>query len=181
MRRGVILYGPPAAGKDTVTERLAAIDPAYQLFARLKAGRGRTSGYRMTTPDHLDALEAAGGIIWRNQRYGATYVIDRPGLDQALTVGIPVLHMGQPDGIHAVTDATPSARWLVVYLWCPRDIAAHRIAERATGDTADRLTAWDQTPRVDADLTIDTATTDPQEAAHTIHHATGALTDTRAG
>ncbi|MDG4768569.1 kinase [Solwaraspora sp. WMMD406] len=180
MRQGVILYGPPAAGKDTITERLAAIDPAYQLFARLKTGRGRTSGYRMTTPDHLAALAAASGIIWQNQRYGATYVIDRDGLDQALTTGIPVLHMGQPDGIHAVTDATPSARWLVVYLWCPRDIAAQRIRERHTGDTSDRLTAWDQTPPVDADLTINTAASNPQEAAYTIHHATRALTDASA-
>ena len=29
MMRGVILYGPPAAGKDTITAHLHAVDPAY--------------------------------------------------------------------------------------------------------------------------------------------------------
>lgn len=39
---GVILYGPPGAGKDTVTAELVQQDPSYALFERLKAGPGRT-------------------------------------------------------------------------------------------------------------------------------------------
>lgn len=45
----VMLYGPPAAGKDTVTEALIRLDRSYRLYQRLKVGAGRTDGYRMTT------------------------------------------------------------------------------------------------------------------------------------
>ena len=37
MNIGVILYGPPAAGKDTITGELLALDPRYRQFSRLKA------------------------------------------------------------------------------------------------------------------------------------------------
>jgi len=35
---GVLLYGPPAAGKDTVSAALIAVDARYVLFERLKVG-----------------------------------------------------------------------------------------------------------------------------------------------
>jgi hypothetical protein len=41
---GVILYGPPGAGKDTVTAALTSPDARFQLFRRIKAGAGRTMG-----------------------------------------------------------------------------------------------------------------------------------------
>lgn len=75
---GMILYGPPAAGKDTITAALRQLDPRYVLFQRIKAGPGRSTGYRMADADALDALRAAGDVIYEHQRYGATYVIDRP-------------------------------------------------------------------------------------------------------
>jgi predicted PilT family ATPase len=38
MRSGILLYGPPAAGKDTITTALAALDARYAPFRRLKVG-----------------------------------------------------------------------------------------------------------------------------------------------
>ncbi|MGH3686136.1 MAG: hypothetical protein ACRDRU_06545 [Pseudonocardiaceae bacterium] len=76
----VILYGPPAAGKDTVTNALTWLDSSYQLYQRLKVGAGRTAGYRRTTLSHVDALRSAGCVIWETRRYGALYVIDRASL-----------------------------------------------------------------------------------------------------
>jgi ATP-dependent 26S proteasome regulatory subunit len=35
---GVILYGPPGAGKDTITAELSRLRPEFTLFQRLKAG-----------------------------------------------------------------------------------------------------------------------------------------------
>ncbi|SCL15967.1 guanylate kinase [Micromonospora rhizosphaerae] len=168
--RGVILYGPPAAGKDTITQALSDLDPAYRLFRRLKAGPGRAVGYRMTTPEHVDQLRAAGDVVWENHRYGAVYAVDRPTLQAGLLDHVPVLHLGQVEAVQAVKSAVPEARWLVVYLWCPREVAEDRILARATGDTADRLQAWDQTqPLSGADLAIDTATVAPDEAARQVH------------
>ena len=42
MMLGVILYGPPAAGKDTVTRELTTLEGEVHLFSRVKAGSGRT-------------------------------------------------------------------------------------------------------------------------------------------
>ncbi len=83
MTRGLILYGPPASGKDTITHALAELDPTISLFRRLKAGPGRTGTYRMTTEPEISHLRAAGDVIWENSRYDAVYVIDRPGLTDA--------------------------------------------------------------------------------------------------
>ncbi len=169
MMRGVILYGPPAAGKDTITEALHRLDPRYSLFARLKAGAGKTTGYRMTTSAALGELRENGALIWENSRYDAVYAVDRPALLNHLAAGYPVLHLGQVEAIDAVIKATPDATWTVVYVWCPRDIAEKRLTARNPDDVEHRLSAWDQTaPIKSADLTIDTAQTAPDAAAEEI-------------
>lgn len=44
MRSDLLLYGPPAAGKDTVTAALPEIDARYVAFRRLKIGNGESAG-----------------------------------------------------------------------------------------------------------------------------------------
>ncbi|MFI8326370.1 guanylate kinase [Streptomyces sp. NPDC085529] len=173
-RQGVILYGPPAAGKDTVTAALLELRPQYRQFARLKVGSGKAAGYRMGTPEQLRALEATGAVVYANCRYGNTYVIDRPGLDAAFAAGVPVVHLGQVDGIRALVDGYP-ASWAVVLLWCRREVTKQRSARRGDRDTAARLAAWDATledldahPDMGWDLTVDTTASAPQDAARLI-------------
>jgi guanylate kinase len=55
-------------GKDAVTTALHQLDSRYQQFRRLKAGSGRTTGYRMTTEQELAALRASGEVVWENCR-----------------------------------------------------------------------------------------------------------------
>lgn len=88
-RQGVVLYGPPASGKDTVTQSLADLDSRYRLFARLKVGSGKTAGYRMGTAEQLRQLETAGDVVYANSRYSSTYVIDRPGWTARSRPGCP--------------------------------------------------------------------------------------------
>ena len=165
---GIMIYGPPAAGKSTVTEALNRLNPEYQLFQRLKDGRGRTEGYRMTTEAEIRILRAANEIIWENHRYDSAYYVDRRGLADDLKRCIPIVHLGQVDAITAVRTAVADTTWLLVSLWCPRKVAEERIVERNTGDTLDRLNAWDATDPVAADITIDTAELTPDEAARLI-------------
>lgn len=168
--RAVILYGPPASGKSTVTKQLEQIDNRYQLFPRLKAGRGRVAEYRITTIDHIKDLKAAGEVVWSNERYGAVYAVDRPHLRRMVEQGqIPVLHVGQRNAVDAIVAALPDAQVTTVSLTCPRDLAVQRITDRATGDTAGRIAAYDATERfINADLTIDTSVFTPVEAANLI-------------
>jgi guanylate kinase len=168
--RGIVLYGPPAAGKNTVTQALHDLDDNYVLFPLLKFGSGRTVGYRITTESTIANLRATGEVIWEHARYNATYLVDRAALNDRLTKHIPVLHFGHSEAIGAIIKATPDVRWLIIYLWCPRDIAERRIVDRGTGDVAERLSAWDETtPLQHAHITINTAETTPGAAAHEIH------------
>ncbi|WP_055606694.1 phosphotransferase-like protein [Streptomyces prasinus] len=173
-KQGVILYGPPASGKDTVTTALKELDSRYAQFARLKVGTGKAAGYRMGTAEQLRELEAAGDVVYTNSRYGNTYVIDAPGLDAAFEAGVPVVHLGQVDGIQALVDGYP-ADWSVVLLWCPREVTEQRSAGRGDSDTATRLAAWDATredldahPGMVWDLTMDTTASAPHDAARLI-------------
>jgi guanylate kinase len=168
---GVILYGPPASGKDTVTAALHELDNRYQQFRRLKSGPGRTAGYRMTTDAELAALRASGGVVWENRRYESVYVVDSPGLRQQMHDGIPVVHLGQVDAVDAVRKAFFDVRWTLVALTCPRDVAERRIVQRQTGDAAERLKAWDETESIAADLAIDTSEILPDTAAMLVDQA----------
>lgn len=171
---GVVLYGPPASGKDTVTAALIGLHAKYAQFARLKVGSGKSASYRMGTAEQLHELEAAGDVVYANSRYGNTYAIDRPGLDDAFAAGVPVVHLGQVDGVRALVDGYV-AHWSVVLLWCPREVTEQRSAGRGDSDTAARLAAWDATrkeldehPGMTWDLTVDTTAAAPQQAARLI-------------
>jgi guanylate kinase len=159
------MYGPPAAGKDTVTTALAALDRRYRLFPRLKLGKGRTTGYRLTTADEVAELRSAGEILWENERYGATYFVDHTFLAGELSTAWPVLHLGQAPGIRAVRNAFRDAEWIVVHLWCPRAVAEQRVIARGTGDVAERMEAWDATKPIPDALFIDTSTVSAPDAA----------------
>ncbi|MFC1428583.1 guanylate kinase [Streptacidiphilus sp. N1-12] len=168
---GVILYGPPASGKDTVTAALAALSPTYQQFERLKIGDGKSRGYRFCSIRQLLQLEKAGDVVYTNTRYGNTYIVDRPGLTNAFASGVPVVHMGQVAGVQAVATGF-RANWLTVLLWCSRETTDERSQGRGDRDTEARLQAWDATrqdldahPKSTWDLTISTEEHTPDAAA----------------
>lgn len=172
MTFGVLLYGPPAAGKDTVTDALLALDGRFERFERMKAGHGNSRGYRMVDRAQVERTRDRGDAIWWNERYGATYIIDRPHLVEQLTRSVPVLHVGQPEAVAAVQEQTPETTWIVVALWCPRAIAARRIAARGDVDGDMRLAVWDATPALPVPATtINTALHSPQSVARFIADA----------
>ncbi len=169
MAVGVILYGPPASGKDTVTSALVEIDPRFEHYQRIKAGSGSTRGYRMAERAEVDHLRSRHEVIWSNERYGATYVIDRARLVEQLARAIPIVHVGQAEAVAAVAKSTQGTAWIVTALWCPRDVAERRIRERGDADAAARLTVWDETTDLRPPVTtINTAVHQPADVARLI-------------
>ncbi|MFD8391180.1 guanylate kinase [Streptomyces sp. NPDC059680] len=140
----MILYGPPGSGKDTITRELCRLRPDFALFERLKAGPGRTTGYRLTTVDHIEELSRAGELLYRNARYEAEYAIDRQGVAALVDSGrIPVLHMGQVAGVGAV--AGFPLHWIRALLWCPLDVTESRSVGRGDRDVKARMKVWHET------------------------------------
>ncbi|MFB7175170.1 guanylate kinase [Streptomyces sp. NPDC056254] len=141
---GVVLFGPPAAGKDTVSAALTRLDDRYGQLTKIKVGSGRTTGYRMAGHAELDALRAAGRVVLETTRYGNTYAIDRDDMDAMTGAGrVPVVHLGSVDHLRTFNAAVREP-WLCVLLWVPRDVCERRSQERGDRDTADRLAAWDE-------------------------------------
>lgn len=177
--RGVILYGPPASGKDAVTHALLQLDPTFRHYTRLKVGGGRAAGYEMVAASELDDLRRRDEVLYENVRYGNRYAVDRPRLQAVCGSGaIPVVHLGQIAGVRALM-ATFPARWLSVLLWCSRETSEARAAQRRSGDLTSRIDAWEETAR-DVDehgaddfaLQIDTERHEPDDAAKMIHDRT---------
>ncbi|MFD3807723.1 guanylate kinase [Streptomyces sp. NPDC058619] len=141
---GVVLFGPPTAGKDTISAALARRDARFGQLPKVKVGSGRAAGYRMATRDELVSLRSAGRVVLETERYGNTYAIDRADMDAMRAGGgIPVVHMGSVDHLRSFTAAVEEP-WLCVLLWVPRVVCGERSRGRGDHDTADRLAAWDE-------------------------------------
>src|SRR5699024_12816878 len=133
---GVVLYGPPASGKDATT---AELGKSFVLVPRLKSGPGRTSGYHMVTDADLAKRRAVPGeLLWETQRYSARYMLTRSDVLHAADSASPVVHVGPTAAARAVTSAVPDAGWIVADRRCSRDAAAARIAARDRRADADR-------------------------------------------
>ncbi|MFH8627550.1 guanylate kinase [Streptomyces vietnamensis] len=153
---GVLLFGPPAAGKDTVSAALHTLDPRFSQLVKVKVGSGRSTGYRMASETQLTELRRAGRIVLETERYGNTYAVDRADLDALRAEGgVPVVHVGSLAHLRSFLGAV-NEPWLSVLLWLPRAECARRSAGRGDQDTPDRLSVWDTTLE-------DLASSDPDE------------------
>ncbi|MFF5109624.1 guanylate kinase [Streptosporangium sp. NPDC000509] len=143
--QGVVIYGPPASGKDTITAALTRLDARFTLLPKLKVGAGRADGYEFVSAEHLDKLRDAGRLVAETHRYGNVYAIDRQSIEDRHAAGyVPVVHMGNLDDLRRLI-GRPSNSWLTVLLWVPREVTEQRSRSRGDLDTGKRLAAWDET------------------------------------
>lgn len=173
--RGVVLYGPPASGKDTVTAALCELDARFTMFRRLRVSSAPKPGYRSISAGNADSLASQGGVVYENSRYGNRYIVDRAEIERLTAAElVPVLHLGQIAGVRAVR---AHGSWLAVSLNCSRETTLSRSMARGDADVPERLEAWDQTAADVAansdfrfDLIIDSEAVAPSDAAAEIAH-----------
>lgn len=180
MSATILLVGPPASGKDTITAALEQIDDRYVYFEKLKVGSGRTNGYRMTESAALDAMLSRGEIALLTSRYSSRYAVDYREITRLTEAGrTPVIHIGRIHDLLELRSNIRSQHMLTVLLKLPRDVAIERICARGTGDEKSRIAAYDEdvaqaraigeSPDI-FEVVIDTAQTDAATAAQFIHH-----------
>ncbi|TKK88129.1 guanylate kinase [Herbidospora galbida] len=174
--RAIILYGPPASGKDTITAALSRIDGRFTYLRKLKVGGGRSVGYQHVSLEQLDELRGEGRLAVETHRYGNVYAVDQADVTAMLTArATPVVHMGNIPDVRALSASDPET-WFRVRLHVPREVCEQRSRQRGDLDTPERLRAWDETF---ADLRnhddghtfhicIETHLIDAKEAAQTI-------------
>lgn len=109
---GIVLYGPPTAGKDTVTAALCSAESRFRLVTKLKLGTGRSAGYRFVTAEELDDLRRRGRIVVETLRYGNVYAVDHLSVTQPQAQGlVPVTHIGNATDMRTLLGRTPEASW----------------------------------------------------------------------
>ncbi|MEU4685979.1 guanylate kinase [Streptomyces xinghaiensis] len=141
----IVLYGPPTAGKDTITALLNMTDARCKLVTKLKHGSGRTSGYRFVDADELNALRARDRLVVETRRYGNVYAVDRRDLDEMRSAGlVPVVHIGNIADLRRLLSGFQT-EWTRVLLWVSRKTCEERSRLRGDKDTPARLRAWDAT------------------------------------
>ncbi|MBG0826806.1 guanylate kinase [Planomonospora sp. ID67723] len=133
--RGIVLYGPPASGKDTLTTALAHADSRFVRLPKLKVGTGRPDGYEFVSAEHLATLRDAGRLLAETHRYGNVYAVDRQAIEDHHAAGhVPIVHMGNIPDLRKLIGREPDS-WLRVLLWVPREVTAQRSADRGDADT----------------------------------------------
>lgn len=135
--RGIVLFGPPASGKDVVTAAMHALDRRICHFRKLKVGTGRSQGYRIVSPSQVDDLLRRGLVVSRVRRYGNEYVVDQTELESLQGSGcIPVIHTADLDELERLSQ---QAGWRSFCLWASLRVTRQRLSERGDRDTAARL------------------------------------------
>ena len=149
-RKGLVLYGGPAVGKSSTSQLIVEAFPNsfYRYQLRREGGDPPIGGtYRTTTN-----VQAESEIYHRYSKCGSTYIIDRAGFQDA---GMPIIEAGEPDSVEALRRL--SVQWVVIQLWCMRQIAAQRLQLRDPDQLDRRLEVWDSTSPIVSDLVIDTS------------------------
>lgn len=121
---GIVLAGPPGAGKRTTVFALETLSRRYVRFPALTTARHSPLDVTPASAAHIAELRAWAQVFHEVTRDGAAHVHDRVRLDHIREAGgLPVVTVDAP----ASLDAFPN--WLPVLLRCPPDTP--RMRERA--------------------------------------------------
>ena len=134
----LVLFGSPAAGKDTVTGLLEDIG-RFSLARRYKMGTGRTKGYVPVLKPEYDQLHQSGMVVSEVERYGNRYLLTSLELRRiSESDRIAVVHTASVDEYESLPD-----EWGRVLLLASREATIARLIARGDTDFVERLELYD--------------------------------------
>jgi len=142
----LLLSGPPASGKDTVSHELINRNNRFVLFKKHRAGGETNSGYIDISTAQFKEMEAQNKFIQSHLRYGRLYGVSRDGIEKTLAYGkIPIIHTGRIENLVKLKDVF-GQKCIAIHLWEHRDILAERIRKRHNNaeEISARITALDE-------------------------------------
>ncbi len=146
----ILLSGPPASGKDSLTEALHGIDPKFVHFRKHRAGSGGQPGaaYIDISVSQFERMAQQNRFAQWHDRYGRYYGVAVEELDRTLsTAKIPIIHVGKYQNLLALRQHPLLRPALSILLLCSRAAAGVRLENRHAGQLGEveaRLAAFDQ-------------------------------------
>lgn len=139
----LVLAGPPAVGKDTLTLKLEKLYSKFILFDKLKTGGGRRKTYRRISSEEFTRMSAAGSMVSEVRQHGSCYGVDREHLQALINADfVPVIHTAHESEWKALS---AHDGFVGIILWAAPDVAHKRLLDRDgknSATMAERLELW---------------------------------------
>lgn len=131
---GIVLAGPPGAGKRTTAFALTALGRRYERLPALTTARESTLDIERATPAHIDELRAWAQVLHESDRQGGAHVYDHERLRAIRDAGrFAVVTLDTTSALDAFARESPD--WLAVLLHGPYDQARTTVARRSWART----------------------------------------------
>lgn len=134
--RAILISGPPASGKDTLTRALGCIDPAYRMANKHKDSRAGSTHHIIVTPAAFDAMLEQGAFLQWHERYGRRYGLACRTVEDILAEGgFPIIHTGRLANLRMLQSVMPDA--VSVLLQAPLNVLTGRLSQRHAGNAVE--------------------------------------------
>lgn len=137
----ILLCGPPASGKDKLTEALIILDNKFWHFQKHRGIEGEipnnqaSKQYINVSKDEFIKMIEQNQFIQYHERYNRYYGISQVLLNDKVNNGfIPIIHTGRIENLKEL-DRKVNGNTIKVLIWVPIEVLKQRLMKRHNHDS----------------------------------------------